>query len=504
MNNENLQDAGRPIRLADDKYGLIRVTSELSMRLQRHLFSRYPSREWGTFFLFGYRKTKWGLAITLVDLILPKAGDLDRSSGIVEFRTPYIARAKDMAESTQLALGVAHSHPRSCLTSPSWLDNDMDRYFAEFLDAFLPERPYVSLIFEKASDGILNWSGRAADQGKWMPINELISTSEEMLTRSPSQLQANHPEKVVAHLATSLTARPDELFGLKASKRLRGSRIAFIGASGTGSPAIEMFARADITEVVIVDPKRLGSSNNERVHGSRATDYLENPLPWKVDIAARHVREISPSTKVTKIIGNILDDETLDELLRCDLIIGCSDTHHSRAAYSHLTNHYYLPVLDMGVRMYAADGTLRVQAAEFIAYWPGGPCPYCDDRIDWREVSQELATPTEAEARQKQAEEARAAGLDADQYWRDSARLLTVGYLTTAVGSLAVGYAMHWLTGVARMPSSRFQIDVGYPNLGFVDVPRQVKDGCICQSKRGWSDQAASVRLLRMSRVTSQ
>jgi molybdopterin/thiamine biosynthesis adenylyltransferase len=436
------------------------------------------------------------MSLTIVDLILPKAGDLDRSSGIVEFRTQYIARAKDIAEASQLGLGVAHSHPKGCSTAPSWLDNDMDRYFAEFLKPFLPDRPYASLIFEKGTDGTLSWSGRAFNSRGWVPVSDLLVTSDQKLTRLRNQLLSEAVDKSPAILRSPSTARANELFGEVASERIRGACVGVIGASGTGSPAIEILARAGVGEIIVVDPKRLDFPNQERVHGSCAADYRLEPLPWKVDVAERHVQAIAPATKITKIVGNILENRVLDELLRCDVLLGCSDTHHSRAAYSYLANHYYLPVLDMGVRMHASEGKLRVQAAEIIAYWPGGPCPYCDERIDWREVSQELARPEEAAERQKQAEEARADGFDGDQYWRDSSRLLTVGYLTTAVGSLAAGYTLHWLTGTAEMPASRFQIDVGFPNLGFVSPPRKIKPGCVCRSKFGWSDQATSERLV--------
>src|ERR1019366_2615605 len=87
-----------PIPFSDQNVALFRIEAERRHALERLLFARYPRREWGTFFLFGYRKTAWGMALFFVEPLPPQAGDLDRTSGIVEFRTRYIARAKDTAE----------------------------------------------------------------------------------------------------------------------------------------------------------------------------------------------------------------------------------------------------------------------------------------------------------------------------------------------------------------------------------------------------------------------
>ena len=58
------------------KIGLFRITAANREKLQTLLFKRYPHREWGTFFRFGYRLTSWGIHVSFVDVMEPRPGDL--------------------------------------------------------------------------------------------------------------------------------------------------------------------------------------------------------------------------------------------------------------------------------------------------------------------------------------------------------------------------------------------------------------------------------------------
>jgi len=56
---------------ADGKVCLFRITGADRQKLLTLLFKRYPHREWGTFFRFGYRVTSWGIHVSFVDAIKP-------------------------------------------------------------------------------------------------------------------------------------------------------------------------------------------------------------------------------------------------------------------------------------------------------------------------------------------------------------------------------------------------------------------------------------------------
>lgn len=488
----------KPIPLAKDgRFAILRVAEGDLAALKKHVFQRYPHREWGTFLRLGYRRTPWGLHLSFADALWPAAGDLERQSGMTVFKEQYTRRAFHAASGGDgMAIGVVHSHPQGFGTWPSLLDDDMDTYFSAELTAFGKGAPYCSFILQESEPVGLTFSGRVFDRGEWLSLRWLLATGKTA-TRIFSQTERNpghsNPE---VDKRESTTARLDSLFGERAAERLRGSVVGIIGNSGTGSPAAEVLARAGVGEFVLVDPQRFGRSNLERMHGSNFADAEgAPPLPYKVDLIRRMLREINPAVRVTTFVGNILHDNVVDELLRCDVLLGTTDSFHGRAALSDLSSHYLLPSIDVGVLMDGEKGKVTTQLVEFNRYSPELPCAFCSGLIDGASMSEELMTEAEREERRRAAMAAKARGDDADQYWKGRPRQLnTVGYLTTAAGGLAAGYVEGMLTGAFEMPHDRFQFDIGQPRLAAVVPARERHPECSCGTRIGWATQASSYR----------
>jgi len=287
------------------------------------------------------------------------------------------------------------------------------------------------------------------------------------------------------------------VLGLPSAIRLRNATVGMIGCSGTGSPAAHVLARAGVGNFILVDPQRFDDSNWERLHGSEWAHIGIEAKPYKVEIVANLIRSINPAAKITTFAGNILHENVVDELLRCDLLVGCSDTQHARAKLSDLAQHYLLSSLDFGVLMEGEKGKVTSQVCEIVIYSPDLPCAFCSERIDGIELSNELTSGEERTRRQMEAKEAAERGDDPDQYWRHRARQLhTVGYLTTMLGALGAGYAEGMLTGAFRLPHSWFQFDISQERLGVVAPPRQRLPDCSCGTHLGWADAAAAYRTI--------
>jgi hypothetical protein len=290
-------------------------------------------------------------------------------------------------------------------------------------------------------------------------------------------------------------ARLVSVLGQPSAIRLERATAGFIGCSGTGSPAAHVLARAGVGNFVLVDPERFANSNLERMHGSRFDHINCEPSPYKVEIVAGLIKSINPSANITTFAGNILHENVIDDLLRCDLLLGCTDTQHARAKLSDLAQHYLLPSLDLGVLMEGENGRLTSQIADIVMYSPDFPCAFCSGRIDGIELRNELISEEERWTRQIEAKEAAERGDDPDQYWRQRARQLhTVGYLTTMLGALGAGYAEGLLTGTFGLPNSWFQFDVGRERLAVVAPPRDRIAACCCPHHIGWGDAAKPYR----------
>ncbi|MBI3868057.1 MAG: ThiF family adenylyltransferase [Verrucomicrobia bacterium] len=486
----------KPIHIIQDgRETLWRITEADREKLLRLLFHRYPDSEWGTFFRFCYRRTRWGILVTWVDALKPESGDLDRNSPLVEFRPAYIRRALTALETDALGVGVIHSHPQDSAPLPSRADDDMDSYFAGEFECFGNGRPYASLIVARNADRKLSFSGRVFDRGDWLPVKNCLVVGEQLLrekARQESDFFAFTREPAVDGATQE---RLTQLLGTHAPQRLRNAVVGIVGCSGTGSPAIHLLARAEIGELVMVDPGQFKPSNHQRNHASRHADLSVNPAPTKVALASRLVREISPATKVTGFVGDLLDEVVLDELVHCDLILGCTDSNYARAALGDIASHYLVPVLDLAVQMRAENGILREQIGEIARYAPGLPCPWCRGRVSVEGIRYETATDAERQFRAEAAAAAEQRGVDGAQYWGGTPPPeLTVGYLTTTVGAMGAGYAQNLLLGSAKLPHNRFQFDLGLGLLAVVTDDRLARQDCACQRNIGWSDQARADR----------
>ncbi len=476
---------------------VFRIRDSDRTMLERLIFQRYPDREWGTFFRFGFRRTTWGLAACFVGAERPEPGDLDRSSPVTVFRSKYILRAHHIVEDGPFAAGVIHSHPEGSRTFPSKTDDDMDGYFGAEFDHYGRGKPYVSLIFSRDSDGAFRFTGRVFDHGEWYPVTDLLTVGEALL-RARSESMSPHVDQPLGEdpeLIESPTARIETLLGRAASERLASAKVGVIGCSGTGSPAAHLLARAGVQDFVLVDPQEFAPSNLERMHGSRFADALMHSPASKVAILARLIHEINPHANVTAIRGNVLDEIVSDALLDCDLVLGCMDTQHGRAALGDLASHYLLPSIDVGVAMRAKHDTLQAQLVEVCKHTPDLPCPFCLGRIDQNALAYELMTDGERKWRQEAAALAVERGVDGAQYWGGAPPAeLTVGYLTSLAGSLVAGYAENWLTGAATMPHPRFQFDIGWTKLGVNPIEGTRQPGCSCGRTIGHADQARADR----------
>jgi len=322
-----------------DGIGLFRITQTDRDKLEKILFKRYPNREWGTFFRFGYRITPWGLHIAFVDAIEPRPGDLKWNSAIVEFDPQYILRAQLALDESELGIGVVHSHPQACSTFASSLDDDMDDYFAGEFAMYGSGRPYVSLRMARDKNGRFTFRGEYWVDGRRNLVAELLTVGK-VLSHENSEIAT--PSADGEHEGDGITARASALLGKGKLTRLKRSRVGIVGCGGTGSPAAHVLARANVGTFFPVDPQNFEPSNHERFHASTWHD-LEDRQP-KVDLIRRMILNINPSAEVIPIQGNVLDDAVLDELLRCDVVLGCTDTQHSRAALSDYATHYCYPV----------------------------------------------------------------------------------------------------------------------------------------------------------------
>jgi molybdopterin/thiamine biosynthesis adenylyltransferase len=276
------------------------------------------------------------------------------------------------------------------------------------------------------------------------------------------------------NLSTGVFDRQVRAFGLEIQQLLQSLHVGIVGTGGTGSAVAEQLIRLGIGRVSLFEGQTLESSNVTRVYGSRLSD-VDRP---KVEIIKRLAEDIGLGTQVRVFSAHITRLQAAEALRDCDIIFGCTDDEWGRSILCKLAIDYYIPVIDMGVKIDSKEGSIVSVQGRATTLAPGTACLYCRGRITPEGVRAQVIESWNS----KQAEELRqqryAPGL------QDNAPAVIP--FTTAVASSAVGELLHRLIGF--MGSDRISSEV----IHFFDESRirtnQVlpRPDCFCGDRQRW------------------
>jgi molybdopterin/thiamine biosynthesis adenylyltransferase/molybdopterin synthase catalytic subunit/rhodanese-related sulfurtransferase len=163
-------------------------------------------------------------------------------------------------------------------------------------------------------------------------------------------------------------------FGVEGQARLAASRVLVVGAGGLGVPALSYLAGAGVGTIGIVDGDRLEASNLHRQVMYSARDVGD----WKVDLAARRLREIDPALDV-EVFRGVLAADTIDEVFRrYDLVLECTDDIRSKYLCSDAAVRTGTPIVFASIYQY--EGQLHAWDPDSSSpclrcLWPTPPDP---------------------------------------------------------------------------------------------------------------------------------
>lgn len=165
--------------------------------------------------------------------------------------------------------------------------------------------------------------------------------------------------------------RHRQAFGDRTTELLSGMTVAVVGASGTGSPLIEMLTRLGVARIIVIDPDVIEGKNLNRIYGATRRDA--RAVRNKAETSRRHVRRIGLGTTVVTHEGRVDEPEAVTLLSVCDFVFGCVDSVEGRDTLSRLCAFYCLPFIDIGVRL-DADGEGGVSSVSAGVHYlqPGG------------------------------------------------------------------------------------------------------------------------------------
>lgn len=149
--------------------------------------------------------------------------------------------------------------------------------------------------------------------------------------------------------------------------RLKGARVALVGAGGIGSPAIQYLAAAGVGTLVVIDDDRVDLSNLQRqtLFGTRDVGLA------KAQAAATGATQINPEVAIEARVARIGTDNAATLLTGADVVIDGSDTFATRLTVADTCLAARIPLVSAAVGQF--DGQLGV----YRGWEPTRPCYRC-------------------------------------------------------------------------------------------------------------------------------
>ncbi|MEK7018102.1 thiazole biosynthesis adenylyltransferase ThiF [Bacillus sp. FSL R9-9410] len=135
-----------------------------------------------------------------------------------------------------------------------------------------------------------------------------------------------------------------ELFspiGGEGQQKIREKHVLIIGAGALGSANAEMFVRAGVGTVTIVDRDYVDWSNLQRQHLYAESD-VENNLP-KAVAAKKRLEEINSEVRVEALVQDVTAEELEELVTNVDVIIDATDNFETRFVVNDISQKYSIP-----------------------------------------------------------------------------------------------------------------------------------------------------------------
>lgn len=180
-----------------------------------------------------------------------------------------------------------------------------------------------------------------------------------------------------------MTERSDRqsFLGNRSEEILAQLHVGVVGLGGGGSHVVQQLAHVGVGQYTLVDHDPIERSNLNRLIGATDADVTRGTL--KVVIAARQIRRVLPSAKITKIAKRW--QSSASALWNCDLLVGCLDTFDGRLQLEALARRHLIPYVDLGMDVFEANDRFAIFGQVMLSM-PGAPCLKCLNviREEWR------------------------------------------------------------------------------------------------------------------------
>ncbi len=404
------------------RYSMTFVESDFTA-LTGHLFQPGLSEQ-AAYLLCSHSFTPWESRLLVREVIPVSPAEIISASGHhMEIAPQSFMRAMKRADSGHMSFVFVHSHPDGTVEHSPQDDATERSLFRTAYTRIRGQALNASVVFS------------AIDRPHarvWHP--EGTTSPVEVIRSVGNRFRFFHHQPQL-NVDFGIFDRQVRAFGPEMQHLLESLHAGVVGTGGTGSAVAEQLIRLGIGRLSLFEGQKLDASNVTRVYGSRIADV---GLP-KIKIIQRLAKEIGFGTDVRLFPEFITNRATAEALRDCEVIFGCTDDEWGRSILCRIAIDYYIPVIDMGVKIDSHLGTIASVEGRATTLVPGAACLFCRGRITAEGVRAQVIesfNPGQAEElrRQRYAPEL-----------EDNAPAVIA--FTTSVASTAVGELLHRLTG---------------------------------------------------------
>lgn len=295
-----------------------------------------------------------------------------------ELNPVMIARVAKEARTAKQALVFLHTHPGEAPPHFSTTDDAGEKPLAAFLRMRGQNESHLAIVL--SSGGL-----RARVLGSDEEVSVVSVGERRRVEFAPIQQAAVNDQR---------HDRQVRAFGDLGQKALRDLSVAIVGLGGTGSIAAQQLAHLGVRRFLLIDPDVLDETNLNRVVGSTQGDVGRR----KADVAADGIRAIDASCEVKVSFGNVVHEKVARLLVDADIILGCTDSHGSRSVMQQVAFQYFIPCIDIGSTIVAANGELKSVYGRIQLLGPDHACLWCSSLLDAEQVRQDLMSDVERRA----------------------------------------------------------------------------------------------------------
>ena len=293
-----------------------------------------------------------------------------------------------------------------------------------------------------------------------VPVDKVIVVGkEDMKLFIPTGIQS------AVDVVAPRMDRTVKVYGKDAVAMVRNLDIGIIGASGLGSPAIEMIAMNSPKSILICDPDVISESNLNRLVGASPEDVGKS----KSEFYAERVSRINPDVQVTYFDKSFYESEVQAAFSQRDVLLGCVDSGAGLSA-SRLSVANLIPYFDMGAGIVREENKVNFKGGQIFSVLPGRDvCLECSGVF--KDLETEYWSPEKREREREQG------------YLNDSEVVNPlVADLDFVIAGLGVNAMLSYIWGQGTEPHFKLYCDMAK---GKITQSESSSDGCIFCMKDG-------------------